>query len=354
MTPLTAGEAIGPAWHHTKALLFHNRRVGRILKLCLVGLGAQLTISFNSFSNLRSNPGVAPAIVPMLVVFAVVGTVVSLALGVVFLYLGSRLQLVLFDIIVLRDDRVGPAWTRHGHHTWRWAGIKVVGMLIIGVVLSPLLIPAIGGFFALMHSIAPAAGTPPHPPTLNLPAFRAFSVVFGQFFAVILLFSVFFQLFVALTQPVLALGDRSFTEVFRQAGRFVAAEPGAVAAYALLQMLVIFALGIVVIAAWAVAAAIPTAILGLAGWAFWSLLHGSLAGSFMLGTLGVIAGVVLVAWALLTYIVALGTVVIFAEAYALYFMAGRYPLLGQYMQVGGFGPARPLGFPEQPILGFRD
>ncbi len=343
----TAGEAIGPAWQHTKALFFRDRRLGRILKLSFVALGAQLNLSFNSFSRLYSRPGtgVPHSLAPLLVLLAIVAGIFSLALGVAFLYLGSRLQLTLFDIVLLRDDRVAPAWTRHGHHTWRWAGIKIVGILAIGLLLSPLLIPAIGGVIALMHTMVPTAGTPPQPPTFHMAAFRAVLVLLAELFAVLLLFSVFFRLFLTITLPALALENLSFANVFRRAWLFLAAEPGAMAAYALLQTLVLFALGIAILFGWAVAVALPTAALGLAGWALWSLLHRSVGGVFLLGTLGTVAGAALLTWALLTYAVALGFVVTFAEAFAQYFMVGRYPLLAQYLQ-----PA----LEPAPQLGFRD
>ena len=347
MQTYTAGEAIGPAWQHTKALLFRDRRWGRILKLSLVALGAQLNLSFNSFSRLYSKPGtgVPHALAPVLVLLAVVAGIFSLALGVAFLYLGSRLQLTLFDIVLLRDDRVAPAWTRHGHHTWRWAGVKIVGILAIGLLLSPLLIPVIGGVFTLMHTMVPAAGTPSQPPAFHMAAVRAVLILLAELFAVLLLFNVFFRLFLTITLPVLALENLSFTDVFRRAWLFLAAEPGAMAAYALLQTLALFALGIAVLVGWAVAVAIPAAAFGLAGWTLWALLHGSVSGVFLLGTLGTIGGAVLLAWALLTYIVALGFVIVFAEAFSQYFLAGRYPPLAQYLQTA-LEPA--------PQLGFRD
>ena len=38
MMPYSAGEAIGPAWERTKAVLFHDRRLPRILKIFSVSM----------------------------------------------------------------------------------------------------------------------------------------------------------------------------------------------------------------------------------------------------------------------------------------------------------------------------
>ena len=171
MNPYTASEAIAPAWQHAKTLLFRDRRLGRILKLSLVALGAQLSFTFNS--NFRGISGVPHSVQSMLIGLALVFTVIGIAIGVGLLYLGSRLQLTLFDIVLLRDDHVAPAWERHGYHTWRWAGIKIVGMLAIGIVLSPLLIPALVGMFSLFQGIVSTSGNAPHAPTFHRPAFPA-------------------------------------------------------------------------------------------------------------------------------------------------------------------------------------
>lgn len=343
MVPYGAAEAIGPAWQHTKALLFKPLRAGRLLKLSLVALGAQLSFTFSS--NFQRMAGMPRGLASVLIGLALVLTVVSIAVGVGLLYLGARLQLCLFDIVLLRDDRVALAWNRHGFHTWRWAGIKLAGMLGIGLLLSPLLIPAIGGMVALVHTMVPATGVGQQP-AFNMPALRAFLVVFAQVFAVFLVFAVLYRLFLTLTLPVLALENRSFAGVFRQAGRFLAAEPGTMAAYAVLQFLVQLGLGLTVLVAWAVMVLVPAAVLGLAGWALWTLLHAGTAGMFVLGSLGAVAGAVLLVWALLSYVVMLGVVIVFAEAYGLYFIAGRYVPVAQYLM--------PAQMEPQPVLGFRE
>ncbi len=344
MNPYTASEAIAPAWQHAKSLLFRDRRLGRMLKLSLVALGAQLSFSFNS--NFRGMSGLPHGMQTMLIGLGVLISAISVVVGVGLLYLGSRLQLTLFDIVLLRDDRVAPAWERHGHHTWRWAGIKVAGMLAIGIVLSPLLVPAFAGMFSLLHRMTPMPGQTPPAPMFLWPAVRALLVVTAQLVAVLLLFSIFYRLLLTLTLPVLALENLSFGDVFRRAWQFLIAEPGAMAAYAGLQFLLFVGLGIAALFAWALAIVLPAAVIGLLGWALWALLHGSLAGSFVLGALGFFAGVVLLAWTLLTYLMMVGFTIVFAEAYAQYFIAGRYAPVALYLQPE---PAQP-----EPILGFRD
>ncbi len=163
MVTYSAGEAIGPAWEHTRTLLFRDRRWPRILKVCVVAFVSQLGGGLNGNLNRGSGNAHIPAAVrSMLLAVGVFFGLISFVVSTVLIYVGSRLQFVLFDIVLLRDDSVAPAWRRHGAHTWRWIGVKLVFAMCLGVVLSPLLIPGILGLIHLFQSGALAVGADKH------------------------------------------------------------------------------------------------------------------------------------------------------------------------------------------------
>ena len=351
MVTYSAGEAIGPAWDHTRTLLFRNRRWPRILKICLVALFSQFGGLNGSFNRSSGNAHIPAGMQSVLLAVGLLIGLISLVIGLVLIYVGSRLQFVLFDILLLRDDSVAPAWRRHGTHTWRWVGVKVLFALCLGIVLSPLLIPAILGFIHLFQTGAWTLGPNQH---FTFAMVSAAMLFIAEVFAVVILFVAIYRVFVTVAMPGMALEDLSFGDTYRRTWDLFRAQPSAMVVYGLLTLLVGLGLGLAFVVCLLLALVLPAVPLGLLGWALWALLHGGTAGMFFLGTLGVVAVVALALWALLVYVVGAGTLVCFYQAWALYFLAGRYPLLGQYLQGGGSEPARPLGFPEQPILGFRD
>lgn len=333
----SAGEAIGPAWEHTKALLFADRRFGRLLKLCLVAFGAQLGGGLNT--GVRNGMGHTPlALLPLLLIFAVLGLAFSIGL----LYVGSRLQFVLFDIVLLRDDRVAPAWRRHGGHTWRWVGVRLVVALGLLFVLSPLLLPIGIAFFHLMRS--PAFHGAAHS-GFNFAAFRAGMLLFVELIGVFVLFVAAFRLFTTLALPGLALEDLSFGTVFQRAWLLFQTDPPSTLLFAVVQPLLLTALGLVVFLCWGLLLAVPAIPVVLLLVRLWHAAHAGVGGMFWIGTIGGLGAIALAAWALLTYLLLVGTLLTFTQAYSLYFVGGRYPLLGQYLEPE---PAPQLGFRDAP------
>ncbi len=331
----SAGEAIGPAWEHTKALLFADRRFGRLLKLCLVAFGAQLGSGFNG--NYRGSGQHLPAaMLTLLLVFALFGLLFSIAA----LYVGSRLQFVLFDIVLLRDDRVAPAWRRHSRHTWRWVGVRLVMGLALLLLLSPLLIPIGIAFFHLMQSNAFRGGTPAG---FNFAMVRTMLVLIAEALSVFALFLMAFRLFSTLALPGLALEDLSFGAVFARAWLLFQTDPPAMLLYAVIQPLLLLVLSFVVLFCWMLLLALPAVPVVLMLVRLWHAGHAGLGGMFWLGTIGGLGAVALLLWAVLTYLLLVGNLLTFVQAYSLYFVGGRYPLVGQYLE------------PEAaPQLGFRD
>lgn len=334
MRMYSAGEAIGPAWEHTKALLWQDRNKKRFLKICLVAFGAEisgLNFNFNSFGR-HGNTSIPSGAAAILAVLGIVIALVSLLIGLALFYLSSRLQFVLFDIVLLRDDRVAPAWKRHRHQTWRWMGVKATAAVAIALALSPFLVPVITAFVAIMHSVAPS-GAVQGVPGFSWSVLRPFLLLFAEAFIVIFAFVIFLRFFSNIALPGVALEDLRYGAAFRRAWDLFRSDPGGMLLFLVLQPLFLMLLGIaggICIAISTVIVAIPFAVLG--GLA-WLLVHKSGIAAFaVLGLLGGLAFLVLFAWFLLCELAVVGTLYTFSRAWALYFLGGRYPYLGQYLE----------------------
>ena len=135
MLPLSAIDAIGPAWSHTRRLLWDKRDWRLLLKIGAVAVFAQLGgANFNSgsFPNSLGNGTHTPSGIPHTAfIAAMVGVIVVVAIfallfSLALFYLGSRLQFVLFEIVLRSDTTVAPIWRRYGAATWRWIGLKIL------------------------------------------------------------------------------------------------------------------------------------------------------------------------------------------------------------------------------------
>lgn len=330
----SAGESIGPAWEHTKALLWPSRNPKRFLKICLVAIGAEiggLHANFGSLGN-HGNAKLPPQVAATLVAFSIVFGVVFLMVGLVLFYLSSRLQVVLFDLVLLREDRVAPAWKRHGAQTWRWIGVKLTAMVAIAIALSPLLLPAITAFVALMHSMTSTAnaGGTPH---FTLPAVRTMLLLIGEMLLAFFVYVAVFRFFTNLALPGLALEDLRYGATFQRAWELFRSDVAGMLLFAVVQPLFLMVLGFAGVFCIVLAMLLAAVPLAGVGGVLWLLLHK--AGSAVwavLGLWGVVSALVLLAWFLLCEIAVLGSLYTFSRAWSMYFLGGRYAMVGQYLE----------------------
>ena len=325
MRVYSAAEAIGPAWEHTTELLWRPRRWGTLLKVALVAAFAQAGNSFSTnlpanISNrhdVSSPAAVKTAMLGFILFFGLIG----LAVALVFLYLGARLQFVLFELVARRQTTVTPAWRYHGGRTWRWLGAKLPFLLALFGALLPLT-------FVFVRYNAHHQPDPAHP-------FAIFAVllpVLGEVFAIAFVVQLLQMLLHDFGLPSMALEDTGIGETYRRVIGLVMAEPGQIILYLLLRTVVGLAcatVGYVAVALATFVSALPLTIIGMA---VWFPLHHSPVGSVIAWVvIGVLAGVLLL-WYLLLLLVMLGTVFTFYQAWALYFLGGRYPLLGNLLE----------------------
>lgn len=348
MRPLSASEAIGPALQRTRDFLARPFRWRTFFKLAAVAFFAEMGGNFNSnFSNLSNRSGngthgVPPAFLAFLIAFAVIIGLVSLVIGLILLYVGSRLQLVLVELVATRQSWVAPVWRRVSSTTWRWIGLKLLFFLCILLVTLPLTIPVIlyfvhhahdsGSFFSGLH-------------IAQMILFIAGAIL------VLLAISAIYLLVRDLALPFLALEDRSISDALGRLRAIVEAEPGQVALYVLLRILLGFVFGFVAeLAVFLILliSLIPPAIVGLV---LWLALHkAGPAGYVALIGLAVLGGLIFFCWAIFVGVCFVGSVLTFGQAYALYFLGGRYPLLGDLLDRSTPPPAYayPAGFPPTP------
>src|SRR5581483_6394279 len=145
MPPLSATDAITPAWQHTRRLLLGPRDPRLFFKIAAVAFFAELlsgTFSFSPFHAPHSatGAGAAPALGAAILAIIVVCAAVGLLIGLVFFYLSSRLQFTIFHVVLRSETFVAPIWRRYSAATWRWMGLKILLFLCAFACLAPILV----------------------------------------------------------------------------------------------------------------------------------------------------------------------------------------------------------------------
>ena len=328
MQPLSAADAIGPAWRHTRMFLLAPRRWQTLLKICAVAFFANLGGFNGHVGNSRQTwVGMPPHMAALMISFALILGIIAIAIALAFFYLGSRLQFVLFETVLRRDTVVGPIWSRYGAATWRWMALKLMCAFVVLLCLAPLLVPAVIHF---VHAM-PKGQTGPAVVWHSFMAVTNFIVIAFLLVLVIVAVAVLIKDF---GLPSMALESTDYRETLARVGRLVRAEPGQAALYVFLR-LVMGVLGVIAVElALVMAAVISLLPLGGVGLLLWKTLHGSggLATGILFGLLGVVLCVAFLALFVCAAVVAIGFVHVFLQAYALYFLGGRYPLLGSYLE----------------------
>lgn len=347
MRPLTASEAIGPALERTRDFLARPFRWRTFFKLAAVAFFADMGSGFNSssFSNGSGNGthGVSSAALAFIVAFAVIIAVVSLIIGLVLLYIGSRLQLVLVELVATRQTWVVPVWRRVSSTTWRWIGLKILFFLSILIVTLPLTVPVILYFVHHAHQIG-AGGF--------FSGFRIAQIILyiAAAILVLLVISAIYLLVRDLALPFLALEDCTISDSLGRLRAIVEAEPGQVALYVLLRILLGICFGLAAELAVVLILLLSLIPPGIVGLILWFALHQTAAGKVVLVGFAVFGILLFLCWAIFVGICFMGSVLTFGQAYALYFLGGRYPLLGDLLDRSAPPPefAYTPGFPPAP------
>jgi len=344
--PVSAVDSVQPALQHARSQLFTNFRWGQWLRLALVGiLAAELHVGGCNFGNAGNwqrtppkihgdfmQPGTSRDLLLRLfhlfhatrisehlgqfLGLIVVAILAAFVLALVFLFISSVFRFILFDSVLRRQCSISEGWRK-----WRHAGGQFFLWQIVFQTVSML---SLGILVGLPLALALAAGW-----TADLRAHIARAVV-----SVILLFGLLglFVLAVIVVQvlakdflvPVMALENLDFADAWHHLLAIIGQEKGRFAAYLLLK----FVLSIAAAILFSIIALVPTLLLVVPGAV--AVLAGRAAGlgwSVTTVSLVIIFGTLLLL--LLLYLIALVSVpaTVFFPAYAMYFLAARYPNL---------------------------
>jgi hypothetical protein len=333
MRPLSATEAFSPAIEHTKALL-QPFSLKLWLKLGFVAVFAEMggqfiappMGNFNRHSLQTSGiDAVAGGVTPLLVAGIVAAVLAASLIGLLMLYLGSRLQLVLMDLVATRTTFVAPAWQRTASRTWRWIGVKVVCFLVIFAAVAAV---AAGPVLLFIHSLSAGNTTQPSPALFGSIALFIVAIVFIVVVAMLAIWTL--RDFVL---PFILFEDASFGGSLNRAAALIRNQPGSVLFYLFMKFVIGLAGGVVIeicVLLVALAAALP---IGGAGFALWFALHNG--GTFASIAMYTCIGLLIVFFLIVMFAAVLcigGAVLIFYQAYALYFLGGRIEQIGRLLQ----------------------
>jgi hypothetical protein len=339
MRLLTPGECISPAIDRTKDLLFRPFNWRTFLKITAVAFFAEIGYAFSSgFGGNNSNTtGGGNLPIPQATIVALLFGIalVFLVIGLIMLYVGSRLQLVLLEVVITRQTFISPMWRRYSSLTWRWVGLKVLFFIGLALLLLFILLPFIPGFIRNI----PPAGQPPSARFLS----HIFLLIFLVFFVVILVGAAYCLLrdFVL---PFIAIENLPLSEALRRLSDLVSEAPGEITMYLVVRLVVSLGAGIgAEIFAFLVllVSAVPFVLIGGILWL--ALRHSGSAGNAALIAAAIVGGLIFLVWAICVGIGIVGTVFVFLQAFALYFLGGRYPNLGAI-----FEPAPPPSYYPAP------
>jgi hypothetical protein len=349
--PISAVDAIGPSFQHTKQQLTQPFRVSQWAKLALVGfLAGELTsggCSSGTFQMPTPTPHTStsghflaasgPLANPMLYASLIgILIVTGFVLFVVFLYLNSVMRFVLFDSVVQKSCEIRLGWERRHHQGLRYFVWQILLMLVTIVALTILIgIPAAFGF-AVGWLRDPKAHVVP----LILSGMLLFFVVL-IFFLVLWTVHVFTKDFVV---PQMALDDVGAMEGWRRLLPMLKSEKGAYTGYAALK--VAMTLGAAAIVGIITGILIVLMLIPVGGFGALVVLGGKTAGlTWNLYTISVAVVVGTMVVGIILYVISLVSVpaIVFFPAYSIYFFASRYPRLDLLIH-----PAPPLPPPYVP------
>jgi hypothetical protein len=328
--PISAVDAISPAFHHTKQQLLQPFRIWQWARLALVGLLAGEVSSgggcsvpqipqvrgggqhFAAGSGLlaTANPMIYAGLVALLVILGVV-------FWLLFLYASSVMRFVLLDSVVAKHCHIRQSWNRRQRPGLRYFGWHLLLLAVMGVVITIVVgIPA---------AIAFALGWLRNSSQHMVPLILGGIVLFFVFFAIFIAFLVVIVLTKDFVVPQMALEGIGVFEGWRRLWTGIKAEKGGYAAY--LGMKILMALGAAMVLGIVsliliLLVAIPLGALGVI-----AVITGKTVGltwdAFTITLAIVVGGFFL---AILMYALALISVpaIVFFPAYSIHFFASRY------------------------------
>jgi hypothetical protein len=325
MRILKATESISPAIARTKLILFTPFRMGRSWKLSATAYLATAAAFFFPFPlfALGFLYQVPTAAYKAIVVASVL---LVTAIFLLIFYWCSRLQFAFFDIVLNRGDFVAPAWRKYGPQSWKWTAFKILFSIIAILVGAAPFSAYILRMVRVMSALSP--GQPP--PDEFIGAFVGLYFIFFFGLLAVMLVSSLMTDFVL---PSLALENTTLSEAFRRFFQLARREPAELCVYVLLKAGLAIAgyIGQAVVAYIIILVLeIVVAIVLVIGY---FILHALGAGDTLMIVLAcvIVAPIFLFVMFYITLLL-VGILLTFLQAYSLYFLGGRYPMLGDLLE----------------------
>lgn len=329
--PLSAVDVISPAFVRMKQHLFTPFRFGQWARLAIVGLLAGelgsggLGGRFPSSMPFPSGPASSGPNLPLgggllLVGVLLVVVLLALAVAIVFIYVGSRMQFVLFDSVLAGECRVREFWRRRGSIAFRYfvwqllfAMCVVIGMiLLVGI---PLLFAYGVGWFS-------------NPREHLLPLVLGGVLLFLVFLAALVVIGSVKVLVKDFVVPQMAFDNVSVGEGWKRLWSMMTQEKGGYAGYIAMKIVLAFAAAVILSVVMGIVFLVLLIPVGGAGAI--TVLAGKAAGltwnPLTIAIAIVVGGIVLVAFLIIATLISVPAVVFF-PAYAIHFFAERYPAL---------------------------
>jgi hypothetical protein len=330
--PVSAIDAVSPAFERMKLLLFRPFRFGQWLRFALVGFLAgemggaggcsfRLPMNFPGSSDSRDQfqfPGSGRGAAFILGLALAVLLIFVLAL--VFAYISSRMRFVLFDSVVDGQCQIRHSWNRRGAPAFRYFIFQIVIGLVGLVSLAVLIgLPILFGFsLGLFQN----------------PRQHLFALIFGGLIVglVFLVWLIFFILLQVLTKdfvvPQMALEDVTPSEAWGRLWAQIKAEKGGYAGY--IGMKVALSLAAAVVLGIITFVVILVLLIPVGGIGVITVLGGRAAGlswnPLTIAIAIVVGALILAAVILISSLISVPAIVFF-PAYSISFLADRYPQL---------------------------
>jgi hypothetical protein len=343
MQRLNAIDAISPAFTRTHELLFKPFRIGRSWKLSASAYLAMAgSIFFPVPLLLFTLPYLPAEIAPVArVIFPfLIGIYTLFIFG--FFYLGARMGLVVFEVVVTQQVILWPMWKRYSGRVWPWIGLKALVGTVLTLALSPMLLSMLRGFVTLITTILHMPkGTPPDPEFVSS-ILQAYFSLYGTILLCFLVLKVASTLLDDFVRPYFLLEDISLGAALQRGFAMFTANWVDCLLYVFLKYILGAIGGLMQGIIGEIVILLIVAIFALVGLIGWAILH-------LLGTAGsvlmVVGAILLGVSFLVVYFYAVtgiaGYLMMLLESYAVYFLGGRYPLLGSLLEPGPGGPFTP-------------
>jgi hypothetical protein len=329
--PLSAVDAISPAFEHARQQLTRPFRANQWAKLGLVGLLAgemssggggcnpgsfQMPHPNNSQRFLELPFPSAMFTASLIAVLLVTGFV----LFILFLYVNSVMRFVLFDSVVSKECRIWQSWSRRqgpGRRFFVWQILLALASIMGFTILAG--IPA--GFAFLVGWLR-------NPKEHMIPLILGGMALFFVLLFVVVVLMLVHVMTKDFVVPQMALEEISAIEGWRRLWPQIKQEKGGYAAY--VGMKIVMAIGAAIILGIVSAIVMLLFLIPISGLGAVAVIGGMAAGltwNLYTITIAVVAGSIAV-FSLL-YVISLVSVpaVVFFPAYSIHFFASRYPAL---------------------------